>query len=115
MAWGGARPGAGRKPGQATKMNERAREEALAGGISPLAYLLQIMRDEEQGQATRMDAAKAAAPYVHARLATIEHSGDTEVRYTISAEPMTAEQWKAEIAKDAPPLLDGLPKKMSFS
>jgi hypothetical protein len=96
-------------------MNQKAREEALAGGISPLAYLLKILRDEEQAQATSIDAAKAAAPYVHARLATIEHSGDTEVRYTISAEPMTAEQWKREIEKDAPPLFDGLPKKVSFS
>jgi hypothetical protein len=82
-------------------MNERARKEALAEGISPLAYMLRILRDEGQDQATRMDAAKAAAPYVHARLATIEHSGETKVQYVVSAEPMTAEEWKAEVEREA--------------
>jgi hypothetical protein len=83
-------------------MNERARKEALAEGISPLAYMLRILRDEEQDQATRMDAAKAAAPYVHARLATIEHSGETKVQYVVSSEPMTAEEWKREVEREAP-------------
>ena len=34
------------------------------------------MRDVKQDQATRLDAARAAAPYVHARLAAVEHSGN---------------------------------------
>ena len=66
MAHGGARPGAGRKKGQATKMNEQARQKASEGGLMPLDYLLSIMRDAEQPQDERKDAAKAAAPYVHA-------------------------------------------------
>jgi hypothetical protein len=41
----------------------------------PLDYLLGIMRDETMSQAVRMDAAKAAAPYVHAKLATVESTG----------------------------------------
>jgi hypothetical protein len=31
----------------------------------------------------RMDAAKAAAPYVHARLAAIEHAGQKPVRMVV--------------------------------
>jgi hypothetical protein len=41
-------------------------------GLTPLDYLLGIMRDEEAEDARRQDAAKAAAPYVHARLANVD-------------------------------------------
>lgn len=81
MARGGARPGAGRKPGGANLMNREAREKAAEGGILPLDYLLQVMRDEDADKAQRMDAAKAAAPYVHARLASVEHSGEMTFRH----------------------------------
>lgn len=76
MAHGGSRPGAGRKPGSSTKLNEDARQKALEGGISPLEYMLQQLRDEENTKEVRMDAAKASAPYLHARLAAVEHSGN---------------------------------------
>ena len=42
-----------------------------ASGSAPLDYLLQVMRDERQELAKRLDAAKAAAPYVHPRLASV--------------------------------------------
>lgn len=78
MARGGVRPGSGRPKGSATKMNEEARKAALSSGISPLDFLLAAMRDDRQEFDTRIDAAKAAAPYVHARLAQIQHQGDPE-------------------------------------
>lgn len=45
----------------------------------PLDYLLSIMRDEDLPRPDRVDAAKAAAPYVHAKLASVEHKGALEV------------------------------------
>lgn len=81
MAHGGARTGAGRKPGSSTRMNEEARQQALTGGISPLDFMLKILRDENQNPDARFEAAKAAAPYVHARLAAVEHSGDMTLRH----------------------------------
>ncbi len=78
MAHGGPRSGAGRKPGTATKLNQKAREEALSDGISPLDYMLGVLRDDTKSQEARMDAAKAAAPYVHAKLASVEHKGDAD-------------------------------------
>lgn len=86
MAAGGARPGAGRPKGAANKLNDQARAQALEGGISPLDYLLNVLRDVELDRDTRMDAAKAAAPYVHARLAAVEHSGDKDkpIAHTVS-------------------------------
>lgn len=74
-AHGGARPGSGRKPGGANKIDQESREAALAGGISPLDYMLSVMRNESNDEGRRLDAAKAAAPYLHARLTSMEHSG----------------------------------------
>lgn len=75
MSHGGKRVGAGRKPGTSTRMNEEARKQAAEGGLMPLDYMLSILRNDQLPPDARMDAAKAAAPYVHARLAAVEHSG----------------------------------------
>lgn len=76
MARGGKRPGAGRKPGVANKASIARQAEVAASGITPLDFLLGVMRDESADEAKRLDAAKAAAPYVHPRLAAVEYSGD---------------------------------------
>ena len=44
----------------------------------PLDYMLQVLRNEKETREVRMDAAKAAAPYLHARLASTEIKGDGE-------------------------------------
>jgi hypothetical protein len=72
---GGARPGAGRKAGGANRATQEAIERAAENGEMPLEYLLRIMRDTEADEAKRIDCAKAAAPYLHAKLSAIEHSG----------------------------------------
>ena len=66
-------------PNKATK----AREQILSQqGITPLAYLLDVLRDEGEERPVRIDAAKAAAPYVHPRLSQIDarHSGTVDIR-----------------------------------
>jgi hypothetical protein len=57
-------------------MNQEARQKAAEGGIMPLDYMLSVLRDETAEATARMDAAKAAAPYVHAKLASVEHKGE---------------------------------------
>jgi hypothetical protein len=47
----------------------------MEGGMMPLDYLLAIMRDDSEDKRARLDAAKAAAPYCHARLSSTEVSG----------------------------------------
>lgn len=67
------------RPNKATK----AREQIISQqGITPLAYLLEVLRDSGNELGVRMDAAKAAAPYVHPRLsqAQVEHSGQVDLR-----------------------------------
>ena len=47
-------------------------------GITPLEFMLAILRNEANSDLVRMEAAEAAAPYVHARLAHIETRGRGE-------------------------------------
>jgi hypothetical protein len=75
MSRGGPREGAGRPAGIANKASIARQAEVAASGITPLDYLLQIMRDETAERDERRDAAKAAAPYVHPKLAAVEHTG----------------------------------------
>lgn len=77
MPRGGARPGAGRKKGGANKLTQEAVAKAQAGGKMPLDYLLEIMRDAGEDAARRIDAAKAAAPYCHAKLQPVDSNGDS--------------------------------------
>lgn len=76
MASGGKRPGAGRRKGSLTKKTVEIATRAAEEGITPLEFLLDAMRDEGQQFDKRLDAAKAAAPYMHARLSNIEHKTD---------------------------------------
>lgn len=74
MARGGKRPGAGRKAGSATKKTREIADRAASEGLTPLDYMLSILRDEAQGPLMRFEAAKAAAPYVHPKLASIDNT-----------------------------------------
>ena len=69
---GGARPGAGRKPGQPNKKTAELVAAIEASGLTPLDYMLSVLRDEDRAFEQRFEAAKAAAPFVHARLSSIE-------------------------------------------
>jgi hypothetical protein len=69
---GGARSGAGRKPGAPNKKTKEVQAAVAASGVTPLDYMLALMRDITAEPAARLDAAKSAAPYVHAKLASIE-------------------------------------------
>ena len=77
----GSRPGerrGGRKagvPNQRTRAAKALRDKAASSGTTPLDYMLGLMRDSKAELAVRTDMAKAAAPYMHPRLAAVEHTG----------------------------------------
>lgn len=79
MARGGKREGAGRPAGSITQRSREMAEKAAEGGIMPLDYMLKVLRDESADIKDRMWAAEKAAPYVHAKLAAVEHSGSLDV------------------------------------
>jgi len=71
---GGARPGAGRKPGGT---NRRTRERSAAAeavrreGLSPREFFLQIMRDETKPLELRMQAGRDCIRFCHPALTAI--------------------------------------------
>jgi hypothetical protein len=99
----GSKPGerrGGRKEGAANKRTREIADRAAAEGITPLEFMLEILRAEmppelkdrieneelsvEVVQAlnawrnTRFEAAKAAAPYIHPKLQTTTVKGEGE-------------------------------------
>jgi len=83
----GRKPGTpktgGRKKGSLNKRTREMLEKANNAGLTPLEYLLSVMRNENEDEARRLDAAKAAAPYIHPRLTAVEHSGNAGKPLTI--------------------------------
>lgn len=62
----------GRKKGVPNKATAAKQAEIAASGLTPLEFMLDVMRNEGNEQSVRLDAAKAAAPYVHPKLANID-------------------------------------------
>lgn len=77
MARGGYRPGAGRPKGSKTTKANQPKEgnaisgditdEAAAGNLDPLAYMLKVMNTTTEPKERRDRMAIAAAPFVHPR------------------------------------------------
>lgn len=87
MKNGGARKGSGRKKGTANVKTREIADKAIADGITPLEVMIEAMRfhhalatkadEAAKGEHLKAAAAMAekAAPYIHPRLAAIEHTG----------------------------------------
>lgn len=95
----GSKPGerrGGRKKGTPNKATAEREKAIRKSGLTPLDYMLKLLRNSKLDQDTRLEAAKAAAPYVHPKLNSVEFSGPNggpvqveEVRRTI-VDPSTA-------------------------
>jgi hypothetical protein len=76
----------GRPKGSFNKASQAQIDRVCAaGGLSPLEYLASIYQNEAEDIRYRIDAAKAAAPYVHARLSS------TEIKAALTE--VTQEEW----------------------
>jgi len=62
----------GRRKGSLNKVTAELRSAVTKSGEAPLEYMLRVMHDESEPTARRDDMAKAAAPYIHPRLASKE-------------------------------------------
>lgn len=62
----------GRQKGTPNRATAAKAAEIAASGLTPLDYMLDIMRDETAEPDRRDDMAKAAAPYVHPKLAAVD-------------------------------------------
>jgi hypothetical protein len=74
---GGKRQGAGRRRGARNKRpSYQAVQDMLAGKEQPLDFLLGVMRSPDVDLELRILCAKAAAPYMHRVLKSVEHAGE---------------------------------------
>ena len=78
---GGFREGSGRKKGSTNRFSIELMERAKAAGDLPVDFLLKLMRDETLDTRTRLDAAKAAAPYVHHKLSAMKLDASTDLTH----------------------------------
>lgn len=79
---------AARKAGKPTSagklkagMKMSASEVDLEGGLTPLGYMLKILRRANTPASIKRWAASAAAPYMHPKLASVEHGGEVTLRH----------------------------------
>lgn len=77
---GGKRLGAGRKKGVPNKRTAELQKKVEESGLTPLEFLLSVMRNDVGEPKDRMAAAIAAAPYVHARLSSVDLKADVQTR-----------------------------------
>lgn len=81
-------------------------QSALDGGWLPLDILLAKMRNQPLPDGSQVDesqfqAAIAAAPYIHARLASSDVRVESDNTHrVVSDKPMTVEDWQAEFSAD---------------
>lgn len=80
MPRGGKRPGAGRPKGSKDGVKIEREAKIAASGLTPLDYMLSVLRDEEADPEDRKWAAQTAAPYVHPKLQHIAADIDQTVR-----------------------------------
>ena len=70
----------GRRKGTPNKITAELREAAMEG-LTPLEYMLQVLRDETEDEKRRDAMAVAAAPYLHPKLSATEHSGNLTINH----------------------------------
>lgn len=90
MTHGGRRPGAGRKRGTLNRFSKELVAKASESGTLPVEYLLEVMRDQSLDTRLRIDAARAAAPYVHQKLSAIS--------VDVTTPDVTHEEWLKSLA-----------------
>lgn len=76
MPRGGKRQGSGRKKGIPNRRTQELQDKVASSGLTPLDYMLGVLRDDEQTIERRDWAAKEAAPYIHAKLASVAAKHD---------------------------------------
>ena len=108
MGRGGSRAGAGRKTGTTDKAKRKFSVDQVLNSIgsgpdaTPLAFLLGVIhlpKSADVKLSDRIQCAIAAAPYVHARLSSVELKGDKNAPLQIQTDIGQALAALAEFAR----------------
>ena len=85
----------GRQAGTPNKTTAELRASIAAAGETPLEYMIRVMRDPECDLMRRDDMARAAAPYLHARLSNVDYTGEISHPFAIVPEQdETSAEWE---------------------
>lgn len=95
--------GKGRPKGSLNKKTAEKIAAVEASGLMPLDYMLSLLRDDTLPPEERFKAAKEAAPYLHPRLASIDHTGEHVKRFVVAA-PAPTENVKEWLEQQTPDL-----------
>ena len=97
------------------KVEAEAVANSIATGESPLSYMLRVMRDPTVEDPRRDEMARAAAPYVHAKISP-ENAKTTESLHITLAQLVLgsyevqaaekAKQIEGQAGKQAPPVIE---------
>lgn len=113
MARGGFRVGSGRKTGTTDKAMRKISADRVLNATgtgpdaTPLAYLLAVMNNAKEKTTVRLQAAIAAAPYVHPKLASVEVKSENTNTLNIQSSIGQALRELAEIARLRGPVIEG--------
>ncbi len=72
----GKKTGGGSRKGIPNKATAKREAEIANSGLTPLDYMLGVLRDSRSDKEDKHWAAQNAAPYVHPKLATVQLGGD---------------------------------------
>src|SRR5262245_40220663 len=81
----------GRKKGTLNKATAARQAAIVASGMTPLDFMLSIMRDEGAATELRLEAACKAAPFVHPRLSAVAVENKDGEPFAISVEQQERE------------------------
>ena len=85
----------------------------MSEGSTPLDFLLDVMQNKAEKINLRMQAAVAAAPYVHAKLASVEVKGDPAAPLQVQSDIGQALAALAELARQqSGQVIDVLPAEI---
>ena len=82
----------GRQRGTPNRATAAKADEIAASGMTPLDYMISVMRDETATRPERLEAAAKAAPYVHPRLSAIEYTAPAEPEEDVDFSDLTADE-----------------------
>ena len=89
----------GRPKGAKNKRTQAVEAAVAASGITPLEFMLNVLRDDTAAPEDRKWAAQSAAPYVHAKLA----SSEVKMEAKVSAERLvSADELLGKLRKPTP-------------
>ncbi len=94
MPQGGPRPNSGRPKGSLNRKSVELLAGAANAGVTPVEYMLSVLRDESAPEERKCWAAEKAAPYIHPKPQPIARCIDIELPDT-----GTIEGIKAALAK----------------